>query len=152
MKFKYNQILYRDIIVIILIGLVFLITFGYFLGWKINPFNFLIYLSIIFGVIFLAILIYLILNLINKTYVYIDGEKILKIHKSKKKLILENKHILYAKYLNKVDFFDLTNPISELNCMEITYKRPDSSISNIRIYCSKKVYREIIERGYLPKY
>lgn len=84
MKFKYNQILYRDIIVIILIGFVFLISFCYFLGWKINPFTFIIYLSIIFGVIFLAMLTYLILNLINKTYIYIDEEKILKIHKSKK--------------------------------------------------------------------
>lgn len=152
MKFKYNQILYRNIVIIICIGLILLITFGYFLGWEINLTTFIMYLLIILGVILLSLLTNLILNFINKTYIYIDKEKIYKIRKNKKIILLENKNVLYTKFINKVDFIDLINPITELNCMEITYKRSDSSISYIRIYCAKKVYTEIIKRGFLPKY
>ena len=110
------------------------------------------YLLIILGVILLSLLTNLILNFINKTYIYIDKEKIYKIRKNKKIILLENKNVLYTKFINKVDFIDLINPITELNCMEITYKRSDSSISYISIYCAKKVYTEIIKRGFLPKY
>lgn len=97
-------------------------------------------------------LIYLIVHLLNKTYIIISNDEIRKVNKKTDELLLKTNQILYTKYLNEFNILDLMNPISELGCMEITSKKEDSSTGKLRIYCSKKIYNRLIANRYLPKY
>ena len=152
MKFKYNDSLYKTIIFIADIALILLTMLTYFLGWELNIKSFLIFLSIIFGIFVFSVLVYLAIYFFNKTYIHIDREEIRKVGKNTDVILLKTSQVLYTKYLNKIEFIDFINPISELGCMEITYKKEDSLISAMRIYCSKKIYKKIIADRYLPKY
>ena len=42
--------------------------------------------------------------------------------------------------------------LEKANCMEVTYKKEDGSISIYEIYLLKKVYKELIKHGYLSKH
>lgn len=78
MKFKSNDILYKNILIIINSIIIFLVILTYFLGYIFNETSLLAFLFIIFGLIVLDYKLYFAIHFLNKIFMYISENEIKK--------------------------------------------------------------------------
>lgn len=88
MKFKSNDILYKNILIIISSIIIFLLILTYFLGYTFNETSLLAFLFIIFGLIVLDIILYFSIHFLNKIFMYISENEIKKIKKNAETLLI----------------------------------------------------------------
>ncbi len=142
MKIKANRNLYKNILIAFCILIIFIGSLGYFLGFSINAKSLLYYLIFLISVMLFFVVLFLIIDKLNKTYIVFDKEKIIERHNNEEKIIVYFNQILYTRYHNSIDLF-FGN--IDFGYVEIVYKidSKDKEAKRIGLYLSKKNYKKI---------
>ncbi len=98
MKIRKNENLFIFLLVLFDIALIFIISLAYFLGWKLNVNNFIIYCIIITFLLLMSLFSYLLFIFLNKSVIIFTDNEIIEINKNKETIIISYIDIWYSKY------------------------------------------------------
>ncbi len=141
MKIKANRNFYKNVLIAFASLLIFMGSFGYFLGFEVNVNSLMYYALFLVSTILLFLVVFLIIDISNKKYFVFDDGKIIEKNKHNERLIVCYNQILYTKYHNSIDLF---YPNIDFGYAEIVYfDSKDRETKSIHIYLSKKNYKKI---------
>lgn len=141
MKIRKHENLFSFFLVLFDIVLIFIISLAYFLGWKLNVNNFIIYCIIITFLLLMSLFSYLLFIFLNKSVIIFTDNEIIEINKNKETIIISYIDIWYSKYsgiFNTLIFVDGGGYLS-------IYRRNDEN-NPITISISKKKLKLIKDR------
>lgn len=141
MKIRKHENLFSFFLVLFDIVLIFIISLAYFLGWKLNVNNFIIYCIIITFLLLMSLFSYLLFIFLNKSVIIFTDNEIIEINKNKETIIISYIDIWYSKYsgiFNTLIFVDGGGYLS-------IYRRNDED-NPITISISKKKLKLIKDR------
>ena len=98
--------------------IVFAGSLVYFLGFNVNIKSLLFYCVFLVSTAIFCLVIFLIIDKLNKTYIIFDEEKIVEKSKYNERTIVYYNQILYTQYHDKIDLINCT----DFGYVEIVYK------------------------------
>lgn len=145
MKIKANRNLYQNILIAFATLIIFLGTLAYFLGFDVNEKSLLYYALFLISTIILFLILFIIIDGMNKKFIIFDNDKIIEMYKNNEEIILCFNQILYTKYHNNID---LIYGIIDFGYVEIVYKldSKDKEPKSLNLYLSKKNYKKIFTK------